>query len=157
MRTGNRTALLALTFAEAAECERLEAVRRELRELRLLLRWRREMKYSPEQPRDEIGRWTPWENGEGDEPADGSDFGLGEAFGTAPDGTTVDAVAGIPDNEKNSTVQSFMSRYCNAGIRAEMPGQFLQMPIAEVMARAKSGDASARTCLKLLSRGRFQK
>jgi hypothetical protein len=67
MRTGNRTALLALRFAEAAELERLEAVRRELRELRLLLRWRREMKYSPEQPRDADGRWVPWEHGEGSE------------------------------------------------------------------------------------------
>ena len=153
---GDRTALMAMRMVQAAEFERLDAIRQELKGLQRLLRWRRELKYSPEQPRDEIGRWMPWEHGEGDEPtSDGG--GSDDAFGIAPDGTEIEGVAGIPDSEKNSTVQSFMSKYCNAGIRAEMPGQFLQMPIADVMALAKSGDASARTCLKLLSRGRFQK
>jgi hypothetical protein len=157
MLHGDKTALMAMNMAQAAECERLDAVRRELKDLSLLLRWRREVKYSPEQPRDANGRWMPWEHGEGEGSADGSNGEVNDAFGVAPDGTEVDGVAGIPDDEKNSTVQSFMSKYCNAGIRAEMPGQFLQMPITEVIALAKSGDASARTCLKLLSRGRFQK
>jgi hypothetical protein len=131
-----------------------------------------ELKYAPDQPRWPEGhplggQWKPKEGGEGEgyEEGDGEDRGAFFAtendslssFGEAPDGTLIEPVAGIPDSEKGSTVQSFMSRYCNAGIRSEMPGQFLGMTIDEVLRLAKQGDGAARTCLKLLSRGRFQK
>lgn len=98
-------------------------------------------KFDPAQPRDAFGRWTD----------------VGAPFGKAPDGTSIFTTAGIPESEHKSTVQSFVSRYCNAGIRAEMPGQFLGATIQDVMELARKGDAAARTCLKLLSRGRFQK
>lgn len=82
MFSGDRTALLAMKMAQAAEHERLDAVRRELKDLRLLLRWRRELKYSPEQPRDEIGRWVPWEHGEGEDVDEGALFDLAANDGT---------------------------------------------------------------------------
>ena len=104
----------------------------------------------------------PKEGGEGGEPEEqerdaAEDSESLNAFGEAPDGTPIEPVGGIPESEKGSTVQSFMSRYCNAGIRAKMPGQFLGMTILEVMQLAKQGDAAARTCLKLLGRGEYQK
>jgi len=158
MLHGDRTALLAMKMVEAADYERLNAIRQELNDLRLLLRWRRAMKYSPEQPRDPDGRWAPWDHEEGGDPAaDGG--GAGVAFGVAPDGTTVEATgaSGFSADEEQMTVQTFRSAYCLGSIREVLPGQFNQMTIAEVIALAKTGDASARRCLKLLGEPRFRK
>lgn len=155
MRFESRTGMAALRLAQAAEQEPLSRIRDELDDIRRVLVLRREMKYSPDQPRDWHGRWT---DGGGGEAASGEGTTeSGESFGEAPDGTKVESIAGIPDNEKNSTVQSFMSRYCDAGIRAVMPGQFLNEPIQRVMELAKAGDPAARRCLKLLGQERFRK
>jgi hypothetical protein len=121
------------------------------------MRVRLELKYSDTQPRwpagdPRGGQWRPKEGGGGEAPEFSED-----SLGEAPDGTPIDAVGGIPEDKLNWTTQQFMSAYCKARIRAEMPGQFLGMTIEEVMTLAKQGDKPARACLKLLSRGRFQK
>jgi hypothetical protein len=160
MLHGDRTALMAMNMAQAAELERLHAVRRELKDFRLFLRWRREMKYSPEQPRDADGRWMPWEHGEGDEPSsDGVGSDAGEAFGVAPEGTGVDAAgtSAFTNDQKDMTVQSFRSAYCLGSIREVLPGQFNDMTINQVINLAKQGDSSARRCLKILGQDRFRK
>ncbi len=145
----------------------VETVRQDLLLIKACLaamRVRLELKYSDTQARwpagdPRGGQWRPKEGGDGENAAgeqgslsDGSDL-----FGEAPDGTPIELVGGIPEDKRNWTTQQFMSAYCNARIRAEMPGQFLGMTIEEVMVLAKQGDKAARTCLKLLSRGRFQK
>ena len=126
-----------------------------------------ELKYSPDQPRwpagyPRGGQWMPKEGGEEGVPEElerdaAEDSESLSAFGEAPDETPIEPVGGIPESEKGSTVQSFMSRYCNAGTRAEMPGQFLGMTILEVMQLAKQGDSAARTCLKLLKKNEYRK
>ena len=127
------------------------------------MRVRLELKYSENQPRwpagdPRGGQWRPKEGGGSIESVEQGHASEGEdSFGEAPDGTPIDGVGGIPEDKLNWTTQQFMSAYCKARIRAEMPGQFLGMTIEEVMILAKQGDKPARACLKLLSRGRFQK
>lgn len=154
---GDRTALVAMRMAQAAELERMKSIRQKLEGLQHLLRWRREMKYSPEQPRDADGRWMPWEHGEGDASADGG--GAGDPFGVAPDGSNVEATgaSGFSAEDEQVTVQSFKSAYCIGNIREVLPRQFNPMTIAEVIALAKTGDASARRCLELLGEPHFRK
>ncbi len=98
-------------------------------------------KFDPDQPRDEIGRWT--------------ETGAGEA----PDGTSIDWVgtSGFSADEKQMTVQQFKSSFCRGDVRAVLPGQFLNWTIAEVIMEAKQGDKAARWCLKLLDTNRFGK
>jgi hypothetical protein len=55
------------------------------------------------------------------------------------------------------TAREFASRYCEARINRELPGQFEDMTISDIWNIAKGGDARARTCLKLLNSGRFRK
>jgi hypothetical protein len=118
-----------------------------------------ELKYSDDQPRwpagDPLGgQWRPLEGGEGEE--NGGEAST-EGFGETPDGTPIEPVGGIPEDKLNWTTQQFMSAYCQAGIREVMPGQFLNMTIGEVIARARQGDAAANRCWKLLRQDRFRK
>ena len=155
MRFESRTGMAALRLAQAAEQETLSRIGQKLDDIRRLMMLRREMKYSPDQPRDWHGRWT---DGGGGEAASGEGTTeSGESFGEAPDGTPVDKIGGIPDDKLNWTTQQFMSAYCLGRIREVMPGQFLNMPIAEVIERAKQGDPAANRCWKLLREDRFRK
>jgi hypothetical protein len=54
-------------------------------------------------------------------------------------------------------VQTFVSTYCLGSINRQLPGQFLGVTIADVMAEAQRGNSAARTCLKLLMQDRFRK
>ena len=64
---------------------------------------------------------------------------------------------GFADDQLGLTVQEFVSTHCRASIYSVLPSEFLGMTIDEVMAIARSGDAAARRCLKLLGRERFRK
>jgi hypothetical protein len=82
---------------------------------------------------------------------------MGGATIAAPSGTTredaganVLLAGGIAPEQRGMRVQDFVSAYCQARIHRVLPGQFLDMTIAEVMSLAKTGDAAARRCLKLL-------
>jgi hypothetical protein len=122
-----------------------------------LIRLRDELKYSEDQPRwpegdPRGGQWRPKEGGEGDS---GSDPFSG--FGEAPDGTLIEPVGGIPEDKLNWTTRQFMSAYCKGNIREVVPGQFLNMPIADVLALAQNGSRPAQTCLKLLKQKGYRK
>ncbi len=115
-----------------------------------------EIKYDPNQPRvpagsSDGGQWTgtwEWEGEVGGVAARPSASGASGSFQIA---------GGFTDDQTSMTVQSFVSGYCRGGIRSVLPGQFLGMTINEVMAIAKTGNADARTCLKILREGRFRK
>ena len=64
---------------------------------------------------------------------------------------------GFTEDQMGLTVQSFVSAHCIGSIHRILPGQFLDMTIAEVMAAAKGGDPAARRCLKLLGRDDYRK
>jgi hypothetical protein len=168
MRFESRIALTHMRLKQAQDDDKIAPIRAELEAIRLHLKVRREEKYSPEQPRDELGRWAPWDGHGDDAPqtSDGTltsgrgDFGDGNGeFRTAPDGTPIEpaGTSGFTSAQENMTVQSFRSAYCLGSIREVLPGQFNLMTIAEVIAQANKGDASARRCLKLLGEPRFRK
>lgn len=56
MRFESRTALTHTRLRQAQDDETIAHIRAELEAIRLHLKARREAKYSPEQPRDELGR-----------------------------------------------------------------------------------------------------
>jgi hypothetical protein len=60
-------------------------------------------------------------------------------------------------DEEGWTVQQFMSAHCKGDIRAEMPGEFLNIPIVDVMKLTKGGSARANRCLKLLKEQEYRK
>ncbi len=118
-----------------------------------------ERRYNPDwasQPRapagsgEESGRWIDAGVGRRDE-------GTSDASGTVSAATPIVVAGGFEPGQESMTVQDFVSAFCRAGIYSELPGQFLGMTIIDVMGLAKSGDAAARTCLKLLGRDRFRK
>ncbi|MCA3627748.1 MAG: hypothetical protein IOC49_10955 [Methylobacterium sp.] len=128
------------------------------------MRVRLELKYSDTQPRwpagdPRGGQWRPKEGGDGENAADeqGSLSDGSDLFGETPDGTPIELFGGIPEDKRNWTTQQFMSAYCRGRIREVMPGEFLNMRIEEVIARAKEGDRGANTCLKLLKGGEYRK
>jgi hypothetical protein len=57
----------------------------------------------------------------------------------------------------NLTVQDFVAQNCKGFVNRELPGQFYGSAIAEVMGAARSGDAAAVKCLKILREDRFRK
>jgi hypothetical protein len=95
MLVPSRTVLAALRLAEAARLERLEHLRAEFNAIREEIKARREIKYSPDQPRDERGRWTFGQGSGSDQARDDADLDLndldngstnGAGFGEATDG-----------------------------------------------------------------------
>ena len=72
-------------------------------------------------------------------------------------GGAIVVAGGFTDEQLGLTVQGFVSAYCQASIYSVLPGQFLAITIQEVAAAARSGDAAARRCLKLLGQDRFRK
>ncbi len=58
---------------------------------------------------------------------------------------------------QSQTCAQFIAENCRASILRVFPGQFLNVPIEEVLESAKSGDSAARTAKKLLQDNRFRK
>jgi hypothetical protein len=92
-------------------------------------------KYRPDQPRDDRGRWV--DEGATDISAARRTLPIVREFG-------------------KMTVREFVSRYCEAKVNRELPGQFENMTITDIWNIARGGDARAKTCLKLLNSGRFR-
>ncbi len=114
------------------------------------------------------GRTSDTDEGdEIDQPVDGADNPIdGETPSNNSDDTDVDPAVipvagkkpgGIPKAVMDWTVRKFVSSYCRGGINSELPGQFEDMTIADVLKLAQGGDAAARTCAKLLKEPRFRK
>jgi hypothetical protein len=142
--------------------------------------------FNPAQPRVPVGnpdggQWTSG-GGSGDRPGggaagDGTDGGrndprvLSDATpdnGWKPGARYAQAVSeaqvtlaagrgGIAKQFLKLSLREFVSRYCRASINREMPKEFEDLSIADVLEIAKGGNARARRCVKLLSRGRFRK
>jgi hypothetical protein len=93
--------------------------------------------FNPAQPRDGHGRWA----GEGD----ASEFSAQKRSG------------GIAKEFLKWTVRQFVSRKCKGYINREVPGQFEDMAISDLLDLAKGGDAAAKKCEKLLKEQRFRK
>jgi hypothetical protein len=72
-------------------------------------------------------------------------------------GAPIVLAGGFTSEQRGMTVQSFVSTYCRGSINSVLPGQFLDMSVADVMIAANGGDAAARTCLKLLGRDLYRK
>jgi len=72
-------------------------------------------------------------------------------------GADITLIGGIDPADRRKSVQAFISEKCHASIYSVLPGQFLEMPIIDVMTIAKSGNWAARRCLKLLGRDDYRK
>jgi hypothetical protein len=112
------------------------------------------LKFAEDQPRipagnPDGGQWTSGGDG-APSPVDL----IGSFLSNLP---TVLLAGGFDKEDRGKTVQEAVSETCRGSIYEVLPGQFLDMPIAEVLALANNGDAAARRCKKLLSRGRFKK
>jgi hypothetical protein len=106
-------------------------------------------KYRSDQARDEIGRWT--------DEAGGSD-GASESNLDDPNVIPVARRSGgLPRAVWKETVRQFVSRACRASINRELPGQFEDVEIGELLELARGGDRAARTCVKLLERQKYRK
>jgi hypothetical protein len=95
------------------------------------------LKFSPDQPRipanePGAGRWTS-----------------GDA--------EIDLAGGFSPDQMDMTVQGFISAFCLGNINRVLPGQFYDKTLAEVTKLADSGDAPARSCMKLLGRDDYRK
>ena len=157
----------ARAAAEQDEFEReVLRLRHELAKIRLDYELRRfQQKYSPDQPR------VPAGNPDGGQWTDGGGGGAGRDHGVAAqtlsevndstkpgdDAARIQLAGGLTDDQLNLTVQTFVSTYCLGSINRQLPGQFMGVTIADVMAEAQRGNAAARMCLKLLMQDRWRK
>lgn len=82
---------------------------------------------------------------------------LFEERGNAPIDEPTEVAGGFAAGDMGTTVQDFVSANCRAGIYSVLPRQFLGMTIGQVLSIAQSGDAAARSCIKLLGQDRFRK
>jgi len=67
------------------------------------------------------------------------------------------AAGGFTPDQMDMSVQAFMSAFCKGGVKEVMPNAFNDWTIGSVQRRAKSGDAKARACLKLLGRPEYRR
>jgi hypothetical protein len=157
----------ARAAAEQDEFEReVLRLRHDFAKLKLEYELRRfQQKYSPDQPRvpagnSDGGQWTSG----GGSGAGHDDGGAAQTLSEVSDGTRpgddaarIRLAGGLTDDQLNLTVQTFVSTYCLGSINRQLPGQFMGVTIADVMAEAQRGNAAARMCLKLLMQDRFRK
>jgi hypothetical protein len=136
----------ARAAAEQDTFEReLLALRHDFAKLKLEYELRRfQQKYSPDQPRA---------------PAGSREGGQWTSGGGAAQSTDIGAARKLPTIVKEFgkwTARQYVSRYCEAKVNRELPGEFENMTIADIWNLARGGDARARTCMKLM-RPRFGK
>ncbi len=109
-------------------------------------------KYSETQPRNAWGRWTDGRGGAADSSALEED---GDAAETAR--SLVVPAGGFGRDDMGMSVDQFMSKYCAGSIRREIPSQFLDMTIAEMLVAKRRGVPGANKCFKLLDRDEYRK
>lgn len=109
---------------------------------------RRKAGFNPDQPRDDRGRW-----------ADGPGSVLRQEENTTDEQAILAASrgGGLPRALWNLTVREFVSRHCEGRINRELPGQFDNVTIVDLLELRKGGDAAADKCYKLLNQPRFRK
>jgi hypothetical protein len=78
-----------------------------------------------------------------------------------PDNPTPEDAAkkkgGLPKAVWDWTVRKFVEQICKGNINRELPGEFEDMTIKDVIDLAKGGDVAASKCHKLLKENRFRK
>jgi len=78
--------------------------------------------------------------------------------GGAPDSANVEAAPEKPFQiAQAQTYQSFIAENCQASILREFPGQFLHVPVGDVMDAAQDGDRDAQKARKLLTNKKYRK
>lgn len=110
-------------------------------------------KYRPDQERDEQGRWID-EVGAENSDNSGDQTTAGDASFTP---VAARGRGGFAKEVLEWSVRQFVSSYCKGKVNAELPGQFEDITIAELIDLAKGGDAAAKKCQKLLKEPRFRK
>jgi len=107
-------------------------------------------RYSPDQPRDQNGRWTP--------------SGSADAARRAPSGVDAPETfrvagnsGGFAPEDLGLTVQEFVSLRCLGKIHRELPGQFMDTKLEDLLSLRAQGNRAAGQCYKLLNEGRFRK
>ena len=111
-------------------------------------------KYSQDQPRvaagsPDGGQWASVDGG-----VSAIVEAVGEALAELP---TILLAGGFGKEDMGKTVQDFVSENCRGSIRSELPGQFLDFTLQDLLAMKRSGDRAAQTCYKLLNENRFRK
>ena len=106
---------------------------------------------------DAAGRFDFAPDGGSDKPSDETPMPLYFDPTSPPISEVAAGKGGIPKALYSWTVRQFVSQYCKGSINSELPKQFENVTIGDVLNMAKGGDAAARTCSKLLSQGRFRK
>jgi hypothetical protein len=110
-------------------------------------------KYRPDQARVPAGQ-----SGGGQWTSDGSAADTSESTPSDPNVIPVARKpGGLPRAVWDKTVRQFVSQYCKASINRELPGQFEDVTIGDLLDLARGGDRAARTCVKLLERGKYRK
>jgi hypothetical protein len=120
--------------------------------------------YSPNQPRApagsrEGGRWTSGGGGGSRSfgGASGDQTALNVDPNVASDAGLIISAGGFTPEQLGMSVQDFVAGFCKGSVNSELPGQFLNSTIREVLEEAKSGGAAANKCKKLLIQDRFRK
>ncbi len=131
----------------------------ELKAARLAEIIRASAKFDPNQPRvsrgnPDGGQWASTGGGGGESSTSES---RPRTQGETASRNGIQLAGGFTDEQMGLTVQRFASAHCRGLIHRVLPGEFLDMTIADVMTAAKGGDAAARTCLKLLKRDDYRK
>lgn len=101
----------------------------------------------------EGGRWTS-ESGEGVGVSRNRDAGPAEASSR---NVRVILAGGIKPEDYGLSVEQFASRYCIGSVQGEIPGQFRQSTVGEMLVAKKAGVPGADKCYKLLDQDRFRK
>jgi hypothetical protein len=95
------------------------------------------------------GQWT-----------DGGGSGAGFAISRDESSTptpTIRLAGGFEPEHLGMTVEEFSAALCRGSINRKLPGQFLGMTIADVLAAKRAGNQAARMCIKLPNEDRFRK
>ncbi|MCA0423653.1 MAG: hypothetical protein LCH61_10065 [Proteobacteria bacterium] len=111
------------------------------------------LKYTDSQPRLPAGSpgGGQWTSGGAVDPSSGT--GDSADIGGLP----VQLAGGFDKEDMGKTVQEFVSEKCRGSIRSELPGQFWDTTISELLKANKRHDRAAQRCYKLLREDRFRK
>ena len=113
--------------------------------------------YNPKQPRVPAGQpgggqWT-----DGDDSGINPDDIVNPQWASGKPDARVILAGGIKPEDHGLTVEQFLSRYCLGSAGREIPGQFKQMTVGEMLAAKQAGNHAAAKCYKLLNEDRFRK
>ena len=144
---------------KAREIARLRDEHAGLRLAHALIRLQRLLakEYNPKQPRVPAGQpgggqWT-----DGDDSGINPDAIVNPQWASDKPDARIILAGGIKPEDHGLTVEQFLSRYCLGSAGREIPGQFKQMTVGEMLAAKQAGNHAADKCYKILNQDRFRK